>query len=148
MNKFDFSDKLKMCGLKSTKHRIVILDILEKSNQPIAAEQVFQIMRDKDIVVNLSTVYRALDTLCEKKLVIKLNIYGDSRALFEFNRMLHTHHLICLNCKKIIVIDRCPLEEYEKTLAKETDYLIEGHKLVVYGYCPQCREKQLKKGLV
>lgn len=142
MNKLKFSDNLKMNGLRSTKHRIDILAILEKSSQPIAAEQLFQDMQKRDISINLSTVYRTLDILCDKNLLNKLNIVGDNRTLFEYNRMIHTHHLICLGCKKIITIDSCPLKGYEKALAKETNYVIAGHKLDIYGYCPECQNKK------
>lgn len=148
MNESDFADNLKINGLKSTKHRIAILDILKKSSQPIAAEQLFEEMRKRDISINLSTVYRTLDTLCDKNLLTKLNIDGENKTLFEFNRMLHIHHLVCLGCKKIIAIERCPLEGYEKALAKETNYAIAGHKLDIYGYCPECRNKQPAGGLV
>lgn len=140
MNKSDFSENLKSNGLKSTQHRIDILNIIEKSSQPIAADQIFEEMKKRGITINLSTVYRTLDTLCDKNLLTKLNIDGDNRTLFEFNRMLHTHHLVCLGCKKILAIGRCPLENYEKALAKETNYAIAGHKFDIYGYCPACRQ--------
>ena len=45
MNKSDFSENLKSNGLKSTQHRIDILNIIEKSSQPIAAEKIFQYQR-------------------------------------------------------------------------------------------------------
>jgi Fur family ferric uptake transcriptional regulator len=41
MKNTDYGDNLKQSGLKNTKRRIAILDILEQSDQPIAAEQVF-----------------------------------------------------------------------------------------------------------
>lgn len=137
----DFSEAIKRCGLKSTKSRSSILDILDHSDQPRSAEQVFLILKEKNISVNLSTVYRTLDTFAEKNLVTKLNIAGNTKALYEFNRMVHRHYLVCLGCKKIVAIDNCPLAEYEKLLAKETNYLISGHKLNIYGYCPECKEK-------
>ncbi len=83
--------------------------------------------------------------MSEKNLAVKLNIAGDGRTLFEFNRMVHKHYLVCLGCKRIVAINGCPLEDYEKTLAKETNYSIEGHKLDIYGYCPECREKGQRK---
>jgi Fur family ferric uptake transcriptional regulator len=79
--------------------------------------------------------------LADKNLAIKFNIMGDDRTLFEYNRMVHRHYLICMGCKKILAINRCPLEDYEKSLAKETNYSIAGHKLDIYGYCPKCRKK-------
>lgn len=147
MNESDFSNNLKLNGLKSTKHRLAILDILEKNSQPVSAEQLYMEMQKRDIAINLSTVYRILDTLCAKNLVIRLNIEGDNRTLFDFNRMVHQHHLICLECKKILAINRCPLEGYEKALAKETNYAIAGHKLDIYGYCPECQNKHTAGGL-
>jgi len=141
MNKSDFADNLKINGLKSTKHRIAILDILKKSSQPISTEKIFQEMQKIKIAINLSTVYRTLEILSEKNLIIKLNFIGDNKTLFEMNHMIHTHHLICLGCKKILAINRCPLEGYEKALEIETNYSIAGHKLDIYGYCPDCRNK-------
>lgn len=128
-------------GLRTTKHRTQILAILEQSDKPLAAEQVFLELKNKDIAVNLSTVYRVLEALADKSLVLKLNIPGDSRTLFEYNRMVHRHHLICLGCNKILAINRCPLGNYEQALEKETNYTISGHKLDIYGYCPECRDK-------
>ena len=139
MNKSDFSYNLKRKGLKSTNHRLAVLDILEKSSKPISAEEIFNTMTGKDSMVNLSTVYRILEVLFKNDLITKLSIDGNIRVLFEFNRMLHTHHLVCLGCKEILPIDNCPLEGYEKALSKETNYTITGHKLGIYGYCPKCQ---------
>ena len=79
--------------------------------------------------------------MSEKNLVLKLNIPGDSRTLFEYNRKVHKHYLICLGCNKICAINRCPLGDYEESLAKEMHYSISGHQLDIYGYCPDCCEK-------
>jgi Fur family transcriptional regulator, ferric uptake regulator len=141
MDKIDNVNDLKRSGLKNTRHRTEILDILEQSEQPIAAEQVFLELRKKDISVNLSTVYRILEALADKELVTKLSLTNDNRALFEYNRMIHRHYLVCLGCKKILAIDHCLLEGYEKVLEKETNYVISGHKLDIFGYCPACRKK-------
>ncbi len=137
----DFGDDLKRSGLKNTKPRTAILDILEQSDQPIGAEQIFLELRQKDISVNLSTVYRTVEVLADKNIVTKLSIAGDNRALFEYNRMVHRHYLVCIECKKILPVYRCPLETYEKLLEEETHFAIVGHKLDIYGYCPECQER-------
>ncbi len=137
----EFGDDLKRSGLKNTKQRTAILEILEQNDQPMAAEQVFLELKNKDMPVNLSTVYRNLETLTDRNLATKLNITGENRMLFEYNQKVHRHHLVCLGCKRILTINCCPLNDYEKSLAKETNYSIAGHKLDVYGYCPECRQK-------
>ncbi len=138
-NDFNWEERFMQTGLKRTKQRIAILKILQESQQPVAAETIYLKLKGEGNPVNLSTVYRALDTMAEKKLILKLSIVGEGRKLFEINRKIHKHYLVCLRCKRIIPIEHCPLEEYEKKLEKETRYLIAGHKLDIYGYCPECQ---------
>jgi Fur family ferric uptake transcriptional regulator len=133
-------DDLKRNGLKNTKCRAAILDILEQSDQPVAADRLFHQLNEKNIILSFSTVYRTLETLTDKKLVKKLTIAGEDKAFFEYNRKGHRHYLICLDCKKILAIEHCPLKGYEEILKKETDYAISGHKLDIYGYCPDCQK--------
>jgi Fur family ferric uptake transcriptional regulator len=136
----DIVDDLKRSGLKNTKCRAAILDILEQSDQPVAADRLFHQLNEKNIMLSFSTVYRTLDALTDKKLVKKLTIAGEEKALFEYNRRGHRHYLICLGCRKNLAIEHCPLKGYEEILKKETDYAISGHKLDIYGYCPDCQK--------
>ncbi|MGI6716180.1 MAG: Fur family transcriptional regulator [Eubacteriales bacterium] len=134
------SEELRKQGLKSTKHRLEILEVLRKGQKPYTAEQIFTELLDRNVNINFSTVYRTLDILCGKQLVTKLNIEGTGGAMFEYNTTDHRHHLICLGCRKITAIDYCPLGNYETSLEKKTNYIISGHKLDVYGYCPDCKK--------
>lgn len=137
----EYSVQLAKSGLKVTKQRLAVLDILGRSETPLAADAVFLALKNAGAAANLSTVYRALEVLCEKKLVEKLKLQDDPRTLYEYNRMVHKHNLICLGCNRVVAIRHCPLGDYEKTLAKETNFYISGHKLDIYGYCPECRKK-------
>ena len=137
----DYIEMLRNSGLKSTKSRSGILNILAQMDQPISAEQIFLELKKKNISANLSTVYRTLDVLADKNLATRISISGNSRNLYEFNRMNHRHYLVCLGCHKIIAINHCPLADYETKLEKETNYSITGHKLNIYGYCPDCQGK-------
>lgn len=135
------SDMLKSSDLKSTKQRSAVLDILKKFSQPVCAEDIYSELKKQELSVSLSTVYRTLDKLTEKGLVNKIVFSGSSKGLFELNTNVHKHYLICLGCRKIISIENCPLKDYEEKLAEETGFSIQGHRLNVYGYCPECRGK-------
>lgn len=138
---------LKERGLKNTKHRTTILEFLKDIRQPVTAEQIYCDLKEKNISINLSTVYRTLETLSDKELILRHSVAGESKALFEYNNRIHKHYLICIGCKKILSVENCPLHEYEKILEKNTDFLITGHKLDVYGYCPECQKKGLAGSL-
>ncbi len=136
--KDDYSNILKHNSLKSTRHRIEILKNLEQNDQPIAAEQVYFELREKGISINISSVYRILEALVTRNLVLKSSIGEDNRALFELNRMTHKHRLICVGCKKMFSIEGCPLMGYEKMLQESIGFEVTGHKLEIYGYCRNC----------
>lgn len=131
-------EKLRRSGLKNTRTRAALIEVLEQSERPLSAEEVFLGLKRKKRAANLSTVYRALEAMAEKELVSKLSITGEDRSLYELNRLLHRHYLVCLRCKKILAISYCPLGDYEKKLSESTGFEISGHKLDVYGYCPDC----------
>lgn len=132
---------LKSRGLKATKQRIAILKVLETSEMPLSAEQLYFELARREIPVNLSTIYRVLDQLLLNKLVVRLGMMDGSPALYEYNHAHHKHYLICLGCKKTVSIEGCPLAGYEQELAKSTGYQMEGHRLDIYGYCPECQQK-------
>lgn len=134
-----YREVFKREGLKNTKHRSSILDILEQSSVPITAEDIFLRLKENDISISLSTVYRILETLVSKELVIKSSINNESKASFEINRMEHKHHLVCVGCKKMVSIDGCPFEEFEKTIQGTDGFDITGHKLEIYGFCADCK---------
>ena len=138
----EYGEMLKKSGLKSTKSRKAILDVLIKSDQPMAAEQIFLALKEDKIDINLSTVYRTLESLENIDVVTKINIMDDERMLFEYNKLGHRHYLVCLGCKKIVTIQNCPLGSYEKELESETKFSILGHKLYLYGYCSECQSSQ------
>lgn len=137
--KFQFKEVFNREGLKSTRHRNAVLSILQKSQEPIAAEAVYLKLKEEGASISLSTVYRILETLVLKELVLKSNIVNESKGLFEINRMEHKHHLVCVGCKKMISIDGCPFEEYEKSIQGTNGFDITGHRLEIYGYCAQCK---------
>jgi Fur family transcriptional regulator, ferric uptake regulator len=134
---------LESSGLKKTKQRQAIVDILNKAIQPLTADDIYIELKNVNISISLSTIYRILDVMTEKKIIVKLNVSNNNKALFEINQMIHKHYLSCLVCKKIISVNFCPMGDYEADLEKETGYEIIGHKLEIFGYCKECRKDKI-----
>ena len=142
MQELDNSALFAKHSLKNTKHRNLIIDILKKSQVPLTTESIFLMLKNVDTSISFSTVYRILDVFVSKGIAAKANIGDDNKAMFELNRMEHKHHLVCVGCKKMITIEGCPLDRYEKALEKETQFDITAHKLEIFGYCPACKDKE------
>jgi Fur family ferric uptake transcriptional regulator len=73
------------------------------------------------------------------KLVNKI-VVDDGKARYELTGDGHRHHLICTNCRKMIPIDTCPLKSLEKDVGEKTNFDITGHRLEIYGVCPECKK--------
>lgn len=127
---------LKSSDLKTTKRRMAILMILEKSAVPMTAEDIYSIVV-KDVHMSLSTTYRTLGTLSEKGILLK-NLSQDGKTYYQINNHQHRHQLVCTLCNETIPIDDCPLSNIEESLTKQTGFTITGHNLEFSGICPKC----------
>lgn len=134
------NDRLKSADLKQTKKRILILSILENASGAMTVEELAE-KTNISIKMSISTIYRALNTLADKNIVLK-TLHQDGKTYYEINNHTHRHTLICTLCKERIPIDSCPLENLENHLVKETGYKITGHNLEFFGVCPKCSGKK------
>lgn len=131
-------------GLKWTKQRKSIYKILFEATEPLNAIQIYGLAaRDANgEEYAVSTIYRILAVFEEKGLAEKSVGMGDGAAVYTLNRGGHTHYAICLECHKRVPLQGCPFARMHPTPASE-DFAIIGHKLELYGYCGECRRKQL-----
>ena len=136
---------LKACGMKQTKSRQAVLQVLESAQGPLTAEEIFDQAR-AFAPVSLTTVYRSLSALCAGGFLMK-NLSQDGLAYYQVKGRQHKHYLICTQCGKNIPIDGCPLETLERELSRQTGFSITGHSLELFGLCPACREKTPSSGL-
>lgn len=134
----EIREELKHHQLKYTKQRHSILSVLKKSRVPLSLNQ---IIKNLDVEMDLSTIYRALDAFEEKQLVNKTVPLEPALTVYDYNRDIHKHHLTCIQCSKILVIESCPLEEYEEQVEKETGFIVKRHQLELYGLCSKCQKK-------
>ena len=129
-------------NIKNTKQRNIVFNILKSTDSSLTAEEIFIKTQDQEICnMNLSTVYRILNTFVSNNIVCKTTIGDNEKNVFGLNLGEHGHFLICLSCRKMIKIAHCPIEEYEQELQNKTKFKITGHRLEVYGYCPLCSSK-------
>ncbi|NLV77180.1 MAG: transcriptional repressor [Tissierellia bacterium] len=138
----DNKDIFKECGIKKTKQRNILLNILKEEEEPLTAEEIFIKARERDKYINLSTIYRTLNIFISKDIAIKLNLEKENKSMFQLNMMDHQHHIRCISCNKKIRIDKCPIIGYEYFIEENTNFHIIGHKLELYGYCSKCKDKK------
>jgi Fe2+ or Zn2+ uptake regulation protein len=134
-----WEEKLKENGIRCTKQRTAILEVLWEEKRPLSASDIFIRLKRNNPKLRLSTVYRNLNSFAEKKLVRKMELELDKKEkYFEILDGEHHHHLICTSCGEIIPLN-CPLKSFEREITRKTRYQITDHHIKLYGLCPECQ---------
>ncbi|HLV09197.1 MAG TPA: Fur family transcriptional regulator [Halanaerobiales bacterium] len=145
----NYKEKLIEKGIRCTEQRLAILKVLLEERKPLSVRDIFNDLKKKKQEIRLSTIYRNLNRFVNKGLVKKMELKPNKKEkYFELKDGNHHHHLICVNCGKIIPVD-CPLKLFEKDLSSRTKYRILDHRIKLYGLCPKCQKRSdftLKKG--
>jgi len=129
---------------RMTHQRKVILEEVQKANNHLTADEIYDRVRQILPRISMGTVYRNLDILASNGLIKKLEpLYSQMR--FDGNTMDH-YHVICARCGKIWDAAIEPvdntMENLENALGNLTRYGIFGHKLEFLGLCPACLERE------
>lgn len=125
-------------GMKNTRHRSLVLNMLICHHGVLTAENIYQELLKQGHSINASTVYRILDMFTEKKVTEKTYFPDTRKYGFSLHRLGHMHRLICLRCHKVVELGHCPLADFESRVSEMTQFQIVGHNLELYGYCPDC----------
>ena len=88
-NDFNFNDLLKSNDLKVTKHRLSVLGIIAQSNYPLTAEEIYLKLKDNAISINLSSIYKILDSLSSKNIISKSILGDDNKTSYEITSSEH-----------------------------------------------------------
>src|SRR5438045_7057642 len=94
---------LKERGVRLTRQRQILLELIYKTGQHLDAERLFQMAKERDPKLNRVTVYRTLKLLKEGGLVDELDLmhYGGDQHYYETKTKQEHAHVICLRCGKV-----------------------------------------------
>jgi Fur family transcriptional regulator, ferric uptake regulator len=121
---------------KATQPRIKILEVLDKSLQPLTASEVHDKVLPLDI--DLATVYRTLNKLADAGVLNRIE-FGDEFSRFEYARVAkHHHHIVCSECGKVSEINLCNLDAIANDISKSTGFTHIQHQVVFRGWCERC----------
>lgn len=136
----EFESKMAAANFKLTSQRRQILKVLlEKQEEHPSAEEVYQYVRSKNPRIGLATVYRTLELFSELGIVQELNFDNNCRRYELDQGESHHHHLICVDCGKIVEFSDYILKDLEKHIGEEYNFNVIDHRIKFYGYCPDCQ---------
>lgn len=134
-------------GLRSSSARETIAKEFFKTKDHITIEELLTKTRKLNPKIGIATVYRTLHLLQECGLAIRRD-FNTGVVSFEPQTDHHHDHLICISCGKIIEFFSDEIEKAQTKIAQKYDFILQHHKMELYGTCKNCRkEASVKKKL-
>ena len=127
---------------KLTNNQKTVLDLLEKSKEPLKAYAILFDIQKKGIKSPLQ-VYRALDKLIEIGKVHKIESRNSYVACKHegCNAKTSTSFLICESCDKVEELTGNNLLLYFSKQSEKNNFQYKKHNLEIYGLCENCKTK-------
>ena len=128
-------------GVRLTRQRQILLELIDKSGQHLDAEKLFHMAQEKDPKLNRVTVYRTLKLLKEGGLVDELDLmhYGGDEHYYETRTKQEHAHVICLRCGKVEEFFGEPLQRLRRQIEAHFGFQIVLARTEVGGYCSHCQ---------
>lgn len=131
------SAALRAAGQRPTPQRLLILEVLGDADGHVTADEIFQRVQEIYPCINVSTVYRTLESLRELGIITETNL-GEGRREFELRERGSHHHLVCKSCGAVEEID-------DDAFAPVRDYALAHHGFhaemehyAIFGVCAAC----------
>ena len=134
-----FRDHVRLQGLRNTSQREEILEVFLSAEKHITAEELFNLVREKDPRIGYATIHRNLALFVKSGIADEIKI-GTQKTRYEAKMgQAHHDHLICERCGRFIEVNDDKIERLQQKLAAKHDFLPTRHRLEIYGLCKECR---------
>lgn len=121
---------LKKNNLKVTKSRVMLIDTIKNLKDSATMKNILDNLNE---YMDISTIYRMLTKLLEKKIIDK-NVNFNNEIYYQLHH-IHEHYIHCINCNKKELILDCPFDK--DTLS---GYKVTNHILNIEGICKDCQK--------
>ena len=138
-----FDQYLQRNGLRQSKMRKEIIQHFLITGEHFDAKTLHASLAASGIEVGLATVFRTLKFMYDAGLVEQSGVKGDAAHFELINPKEHHDHLVCVECNQIIEFHDNSLEKMKQKVARNHDFHLQSHSLVLYGKCKKCA--RLKK---
>ena len=138
-----FEEFLQSRGKRVTQQRRILVDHVFRRHEHFDADDLMDELARQEGPRRVSrpTVYRTLAELVDAGLLRKMNLGG--RAVYEHDYGYPQHdHLHCQRCNQLIEFRSDEVIRILDAVARENQFRVSGHRLIITGICSDCRRAQ------
>jgi Fur family ferric uptake transcriptional regulator len=141
-----FEEFLQARGKRITQQRRIIVEQVASRHEHFDADQLLLDLSKNPEAGRVSrpTVYRTLGEMVDAGLLQEMKLGG--RAVYEHDYGYPQHdHLHCQDCNRLIEFSSDELIRIRDAVAREHQFRVTGHRLIVSGICSDCRTARQRK---
>ncbi len=135
----DIASLFEQRGIRWTPQRQMVLDTFQRRSGHISAEEVHSEISKIFPRVNLSTVYRTLELLCELGVAVEVEPNkGDDRRRYELVEGAEHYHLICEVCGAEMELAPEVISQLQAQIQARYNFQLKLPHFVGLGRCANC----------
>jgi len=134
-------DLLRSRGLRVTRPRLAVLEILATSRGHFDVEEIAEKVRERLDSVSTQAVYDVLSALSRAGLARRIEPAG-SPARFEGRVGDNHHHVVCRGCGEIADVDCAVGERPCLTPSTGHGFELDEAEVTFWGLCPNCQARR------
>ncbi|WP_432834757.1 Fur family transcriptional regulator [Dactylosporangium sp. CA-092794] len=134
-------DLLRSRGLRVTRPRLAVLEVLESSRGHLDVEEIAARVRQRLDAVSTQAVYDVLSALSRAGLARRIEPAG-SPARYEARVGDNHHHVVCRGCGEIADVDCAVGDAPCLTPSQAHGFVLDEAEVTFWGLCPACQRKR------
>jgi Fe2+ or Zn2+ uptake regulation protein len=131
-------EALSTAGRRRTAARHVIVETLLDARDHLTAEELAERVQRRFPSVNISTVYRTLETLESLGVVDHVHL-GHGRAIYHLADEEH-QHLVCEKCENVVELPASKLRPFLRSIERDHGFEVDRRHFAIVGLCAKCRK--------
>lgn len=129
--------------LPVTRQRDLVATALFDAEGHLSAEALQRRLKERGQAIGTATVYRTLDVLVEAG-IARAHDFGEGVRRYEANPDQGDHgHFVCTRCGAVTEFTHERLDRMVGFLADEHGFLLQRHRVEIYGLCRDCQRRDL-----
>ena len=133
----DYIQILRDKGYRVTPQRLIVLDAICSIGGHADIAQIMAQVNDFDPTIDKSTIYRAIEVLCEVGLVSETLL--DKQGIVYTITGTHHHHLVCQVCGHVMSVPDDEFRSFQQHIHQQYGFVIQSEHLAFKGLCLSCQ---------
>jgi Fe2+ or Zn2+ uptake regulation protein len=125
-------------GERMTRPRAIVAALVAAREGPFTARDLWREDRGQP-AVGRATVFRTLELFERLGFLERIDLPDGSHAYVRCRPSAHHHHVVCVRCGRAVEIADSGLQRVTAEVARTTGFILEEHRLELFGLCPACQ---------